>query len=111
MVKLAPNRFLYIILRIAIGTRCTWDLTQDDNLKSKCWLPLGKTTEEVIEDIINHEKEHSGIDWKKAAEGSKEEKEEALKKAHENLKELRNAMSDGDVNVAKSMGLLDENGM
>ena len=74
-------------------------------------MPLGKTADEVIEDIINHEKEHSGIDWKKVAEGSKEEKEEALKKAHENLKGLRDAMSDGEVNMAKTMGLLDENGM
>ena len=74
------------------------------------YLPLGKTADEVIEDIINHEKEHNGIDWKKAAEGSKEEKEEALKKAHEHLQNIREKMNDDEVNMAKTMNLLDDNG-
>ena len=71
---------------------------------------LGKTADEVIEDIINHEKEYSGIDWRKAAEGTKEDKAEALEKAHELLKKLREQFSEEEVNTAKAMNLLDANG-
>ena len=70
----------------------------------------GKTTEEVIQDIIKHEKEANGIDWQTAADGGKDGRDKAMRQAHEHLREIRNTLTDNDVAMAKSMGLLDENG-
>ena len=70
----------------------------------------GKTTEEIIQDIIKHEKEASGIDWQKAVDGGQDERTKVMRQAHEQLRGIRNTFTDNDVTMAKSMGLLDENG-
>ena len=65
----------------------------------------------VISDILQHEKVHHGIDWEAAAKGDEKEIDVAMKKAHERLNEIRKKMGDTEVEKAKSMGLLDSNGM
>ena len=70
---------------------------------------LDLTTEELIADIIEHEKKYFGIDLKKALE-SDEARETEVKKLYDILREIRKSMSNTEVTIAKSMGLLDSKG-
>ena len=65
----------------------------------------------VISDILQHEKLHHEIDWEAAAKGGEKEIGIAMKKSHERLNEIRKKMGSNEVERAKSMGLLDSNGM
>ena len=71
----------------------------------------GKTTEELIEDILYHEKEHHGIDWRAAMKEGPRSMGNAVLKAHGRLHKMRKAMNQHEVDSLKSMGLLDAKGI
>lgn len=70
----------------------------------------GKSTDQLMEDILNHEKEHYGIDWHAAAQQGDKALRDAVSKAHDRLHELRKTMEPHEVENAKAMGLLDADG-
>ena len=70
---------------------------------------LDTSTEEIIEDIINHEWKCYGVDLKKALEND-DAREAEVKKLHDILYKIRMSMSSDEVAMAKSMGLLDSKG-
>ena len=71
----------------------------------------GKTSDQVISDIIDHENLHHGIDWRAAAKGGSRALQQATEKAHSRLKKIRKMMAPHEVHKAKAMGLLDANGV
>ena len=85
-----------------------WKTVKDIKLPD---VTTGKSSDELINDIMQHEKTEHGIDWKAAAEAGTSGIQEALEKAHGRLKAMRSKMSKKDVDSAKSMGLLDSKGM
>ncbi|KAJ7315456.1 hypothetical protein OS493_038637 [Desmophyllum pertusum] len=71
----------------------------------------GKTTDQIIEDILEHEKVKTGIDWKAAAAaGAEKEWKAATDKAHSYLNGLKSKLSHGEIERAKQMGILNADG-
>ena len=70
----------------------------------------GKTTEQVMSDILDHEHMHHGIDWRAATKEGPRAMRHAMKKAHERLHKIRKAMNPREVESAKALGLLNANG-
>ena len=70
----------------------------------------GKTTEQIIEDILEHEKEKTGIDWKAAAAGGEKEWKEAREKAQSYLNDLKSKLGHDETERAKQMGILTPDG-
>lgn len=71
----------------------------------------GKTTDQIIEDIIEHEKVKTGIDWKAAAAAGPTEWKTATEKAHSYLNGLKDKLTEAEKEKAKQMGLLNAQGM
>ena len=70
----------------------------------------GKTTEQIIEDILEHENEKTGIDWKAAAAGDEKEWKEATEKAQSYLNHLKSKLTHDETERAKQMGILKADG-
>ena len=70
----------------------------------------GKTADQLMEDILNHEKEHHGIDWRAAVQQGDRALRNAVHKAHNRLHKIRKQMNSHEVKRAKEMGLLHSNG-
>lgn len=70
----------------------------------------GKTTDQIIEDIIEHEKVKTGIDWKAAAAAGPTEWKAATEKAHSYLTGLKDKLTEAEKERAKEMGLLNAQG-
>ncbi len=70
----------------------------------------GKSEDELLNDIFEHEKKENGIDWKAAAEAGGDALDGAMKKAHARLKSIREKMDKKDLDTAMSMGLLNSKG-
>lgn len=71
----------------------------------------GKTTDQIIEDILEHEKKNTGIDWKAAAAGGPTEWKAATEKAHSHLNSLKDKLTEAEKERAKQTGLLNAQGM
>ena len=69
-----------------------------------------KSDDDLLKEIFDHEKEHTGIDWKAAAEAGRPALNEAIKKAHDHLRGLADKMTKEERKHAVSMGLLDSDG-
>ena len=70
----------------------------------------GKSSEEFINDIMEHERIHHGIDWKRARDGGENEIMNALHKTYSHLHIMKSKLSKKEVENTKSSGLLDEDG-
>ena len=70
----------------------------------------GKTTDQVMSDILDHEHMHHGIDWRAATKEGTRAMRHAMKKAHERLHKIRKAMNSREVESAKALGLLNASG-
>ncbi len=70
----------------------------------------GKTSDQVMNDIIDHEHVFHGIDWRAAAKEGGRALMQASSKAHARLQTIRKKMSAHEVQKATAMGLLDSNG-
>ena len=73
----------------------------------------GKTADQIIEHILEHEKINTGIDWKAAAAAGPDSPvwKAALNKAHSHLTGLKNKLNDDEKERAKRMGILNVKGM
>ena len=69
-----------------------------------------KTDEELINEILDHEKETKGINWKTAVSTGKDAIQEASKKARDHLQSIADKMTKEELGHAKNMGLVDSNG-
>ena len=70
----------------------------------------GKTTEQIIEDILEHEKVKTGIDWKAAAAGGEKEWNKAMEKANGYLKSLKSKLKTDEKTRARQMGITNVDG-
>lgn len=72
----------------------------------------GKTADQIIEHILEHEKINTGIDWKAAAAAGPDSPvwKAALNKAHSHLTGLKNKLNDDEKERAKRMGILNAKG-
>ena len=69
-----------------------------------------KSDEELISQILNHEKKVNGIDWREAAKAGKPAIHEAIKKARAHLKSIADKMTKEERHHALEMGLINEKG-
>ena len=70
----------------------------------------GKTVSQLMDDILNHEKEQYGIDWRAAVQEGDRAVHNAIYKAHNRLHKIAKQMNPNEVKRAKEMNLLDSNG-
>ena len=69
-----------------------------------------KTDDELINEILDHEKKTKGIDWKAAVMTGKDAIHEATKKARDHLQSMADKMTKEELGHARNMGLVDSNG-
>ena len=69
-----------------------------------------KSSDDLLTEIFEHERKHTGIDWKAAAKAGRPALNEAIKKAHDHLRGLADKMTKEERQHAISMGLLDIGG-
>ena len=70
----------------------------------------GKTLSQLMDDVLNHEKEQHGIDWRAAVQEGDRAVRNAIYKAHNRLHKIAKQMNTNEVKRAKEMNLLDSNG-
>ena len=70
----------------------------------------GKTANQLIDDILKHEREQHGIDWLDAAKEGDRAVHNAIYKAHNRLRKIAKQMTANEIERAKEMDLLNSNG-